>query len=200
MYFSLGLITRRKLLKENRRLSVLLKISSWQIGYNLKIYWRIYIIIVIILSTWYCGHYWPIVAAPDDRWWWLWSNWWNEAWQGKPKYSENTCTSATLSTTNPIMTWPWLEPWPPRWEVLKDMSEYMRTIVTPNNESTWYNTQNACLMMGVCRIRKIFGNTFREQKIKLQVFYFFTAVRLSLAYFSCSSTLKMEQYVSPKRW
>jgi hypothetical protein len=33
----------------------------------------------------------------------LWSNWWNEDWQGKPKYSEKTCPSATLSTTNP--TW-----------------------------------------------------------------------------------------------
>jgi hypothetical protein len=33
----------------------------------------------------------------------LWSNWWNENWQGKPKYSEKTCPSATLSATNP--TW-----------------------------------------------------------------------------------------------
>jgi hypothetical protein len=55
-------------------------------------------------STRYCGHLWPIVQAPDDRWGWLWSNWWNEDWQGKPKYSEKTCPSATLSTTNP--TWP----------------------------------------------------------------------------------------------
>jgi hypothetical protein len=47
---------------------------------------------------------WPIVPAPDDRWWWLWSNWWNVNWQGKLKYSERTCLSATLSTTNP--TWP----------------------------------------------------------------------------------------------
>jgi hypothetical protein len=31
----------------------------------------------------------------------LWSNWWNEDWQGKPKYLEKTCPSATLSTTNP---------------------------------------------------------------------------------------------------
>jgi hypothetical protein len=30
--------------------------------------------------------------------------WWNEDRQGKPKYSEKTCPSATLSTTNP--TWP----------------------------------------------------------------------------------------------
>jgi hypothetical protein len=38
---------------------------------------------------------------------WLWG-WriirWNEDWQGKPKYSEKTCQSATLSRTNP--TWP----------------------------------------------------------------------------------------------
>jgi hypothetical protein len=54
----------------------------------------------------FCGHYWPIVPAPDDRWWWLWRNWWNEYWQVKPKYSENTCPSATLSTTNPT----WLDP------------------------------------------------------------------------------------------
>jgi hypothetical protein len=45
-----------------------------------------------------------LYKSPDDRWGWLWSNWWNEGWQGKPKYSEKTCPSATLSTTNP--TWP----------------------------------------------------------------------------------------------
>jgi hypothetical protein len=46
---------------------------------------------------------WPIVPGPDDRWW-LWSNWWNVNWHGKPKYSEKTSPSATLFTTNP--TWP----------------------------------------------------------------------------------------------
>jgi hypothetical protein len=46
---------------------------------------------------------WPIVPAPDDRWW-VWSSRWNENWQGKPKYSEKTCPIATLSTTNPA--WP----------------------------------------------------------------------------------------------
>jgi hypothetical protein len=28
-------------------------------------------------------------------------DWWNGDWQGKQKYSEKTCSSATLSTTNP---------------------------------------------------------------------------------------------------
>jgi hypothetical protein len=46
--------------------------------------------------------YWPTVPALDGRW--VWSSWWNENWQGKPKHSEKTCPSATLSTTNP--TWP----------------------------------------------------------------------------------------------
>jgi hypothetical protein len=55
-------------------------------------------------SAWYCGHDWPIVPTPDDRWWWLWSNWWNDDRQGKPKYSEKTYPTAILSTTNP--TWP----------------------------------------------------------------------------------------------
>jgi hypothetical protein len=49
---------------------------------------------------------WPIVPASEDRWWWLWRNWRNEDWQRKPKYSEKTCHSATLSTTNPT----WLDP------------------------------------------------------------------------------------------
>jgi hypothetical protein len=47
---------------------------------------------------------WPIVPAPNDRRWWLWSSQWNENWQGKPMHSEKTCPSATLCTTNP--TWP----------------------------------------------------------------------------------------------
>jgi hypothetical protein len=64
------------------------------------------------LSPLYCGHFWPIVPAPDDRWGWLWSNWWNEDWQGKPKYLEKTCPSVTLSTTNP--TWPDTESNPDR--------------------------------------------------------------------------------------
>jgi hypothetical protein len=46
---------------------------------------------------------WPIVSAPDDRWW-VWSSRWYENWHGKPNYSEKTCPSATLFTTNP--TWP----------------------------------------------------------------------------------------------
>jgi hypothetical protein len=35
---------------------------------------------------------------------------WDEDWQGKPKYSEKTCPSATLSTTKSHMTRPGLEP------------------------------------------------------------------------------------------
>jgi hypothetical protein len=45
---------------------------------------------------------WPTVPGLDNKW--MWSSRWNENWQGKPKYSEKTCPSATLSTTNP--TWP----------------------------------------------------------------------------------------------
>jgi hypothetical protein len=44
----------------------------------------------------------PIVPAPGD--------YDNEDWQRKPKYSERTCPSATLSTTNPILPDPGLNP------------------------------------------------------------------------------------------
>jgi hypothetical protein len=51
--------------------------------------------------------------------------WWNEDWQGKPKYSEKTRPSATLSTTNPTnimeelvtsILGPRIEPRLPWWE------------------------------------------------------------------------------------
>jgi hypothetical protein len=44
---------------------------------------------------------WHIITAPDDRW--AWSIRWNENLQGKPKYTEKTYPSATLSNMNP--TW-----------------------------------------------------------------------------------------------
>jgi hypothetical protein len=44
------------------------------------------------------------LIGPDDGLWWMWSSPWNENWQGKPKYSEKTCPSATSSTTNPPWT------------------------------------------------------------------------------------------------
>jgi hypothetical protein len=75
----------------------------------------IYILFFFKLAGWdfgFCGHYWPIVPAPDYRWWWLWRNWWNEDWQGKAKYSEKTWLGATLSTTNPTRLDPGLNPGP----------------------------------------------------------------------------------------
>jgi hypothetical protein len=42
---------------------------------------------------------WPLFPAPGWLWWWR--IWWNEGWQGKPKYSEKIFPSSTLSTTNP---------------------------------------------------------------------------------------------------
>jgi hypothetical protein len=48
----------------------------------------------------------PQMIDEDD----FWSNWRSEDWQGKPKYSEKTCPSATLSTTKSHMTRPGLEP------------------------------------------------------------------------------------------
>jgi hypothetical protein len=43
---------------------------------------------------------WPIVQAPDDGQWWVWSSRWNE-WQEKQKYSQEAWPRTTLSATNP---------------------------------------------------------------------------------------------------
>jgi hypothetical protein len=53
-------------------------------------------------STRHVGHWMAYCTCPGWLWWWR--NWWNEYWQERPKYSEKTYPSATLSTTNP--TWP----------------------------------------------------------------------------------------------
>jgi hypothetical protein len=53
-------------------------------------------------STRHVGHWMAYCTCPGWLWWWR--IWWNEDWQGKPKYSEKTWPNSTLSTTNP--TWP----------------------------------------------------------------------------------------------
>jgi hypothetical protein len=58
---------------------------------------RIYIFFLFVPWDFgYYGHYWPIVPAPDDRWWRLWRSRWNVDLQGKPKFSEKICPSATF--------------------------------------------------------------------------------------------------------
>jgi hypothetical protein len=52
-------------------------------------------------STRHGGHWLAYCTCP--RWLWWWRIWWNEDWQGKPKYSEKTYPSATLSTINPTL-------------------------------------------------------------------------------------------------
>jgi hypothetical protein len=52
-------------------------------------------------SSWFHSVRRPLIGL---LWLWRWRIWWNEDWQGKPKYSEKTLPSATLFTTN--STWP----------------------------------------------------------------------------------------------
>jgi hypothetical protein len=81
----------------------------YKTGYLTKLF-QVHFFLLFLVGwdwvSWYRGRYWPIVPAPDDKWWWLWRNWWKKDWQGKTKYSEKTCPSATLSTTDPT----WLDP------------------------------------------------------------------------------------------
>jgi hypothetical protein len=59
---------------------------------------------------------WPFVPIPYDRLL-MWRSRLNENWQGKPKFSEKTCPSATLSTKIPHdLTLARTRP--PRWEAV----------------------------------------------------------------------------------
>jgi hypothetical protein len=103
-------------------------------------------------STWYVGHCRPIVPAPDDRWW-LWSSRWNEDWQGKPKYSEKTCPSATLSNTNP--TWPDLGSNPGR-RGGKPATNRLSYGTALKSTTFWYIMQCSPL-----KVNRRFGGTYR---------------------------------------
>jgi hypothetical protein len=67
-------------------------------------FWGVFFFLLFLVGwdwvSWYCGHYWPVLPAPNDWWWWLWRNWWNE------DCRENRSTRrkpATLPTRSP--TW-----------------------------------------------------------------------------------------------
>jgi hypothetical protein len=64
---------------------------------------RIFLIgIMWVESNWVHSALWPPMAyCASPGWLWWCRNWWNDDWQGKPKYSEKTCPSAALSTANP---------------------------------------------------------------------------------------------------
>jgi hypothetical protein len=47
-------------------------------------------------STWYCGHFWPTVPAPDDRWRWLWSSRWNENTDDGVRSQNRTCKGTNM--------------------------------------------------------------------------------------------------------
>jgi hypothetical protein len=66
---------------------------------------------LLILIVWGCSPYWihsarrPLLAyCTCPGWLSGWRIWWNKDWQMKSKYSEKTCPSASLFTTNP--SWP----------------------------------------------------------------------------------------------
>jgi hypothetical protein len=61
----------------------------------------------------------------------FWSNWWNENWQGKPKYSEKNYPGATLSTTKSHMTDPVSNPGLQRWKPATNRLRYGAAFFSP---------------------------------------------------------------------
>jgi hypothetical protein len=87
---------------------------------------------------------WPVVPAPDDRWW-VWSSRWNEDCQEKPKYSEKTCPSATC---------------PP--QIPHDLgSNPSRRGGKPATNRLSYGTTSLQSKCGGCRILHIIGVSIR---------------------------------------
>jgi hypothetical protein len=72
-------------------------------------------------------------------WFWGWTTWWNEDWQGKPKYSEKTCPSATLSNT--IFTWPDPERGGVYWQADRRLASQEHMIYTYSYIHTYIQAQ-----------------------------------------------------------
>jgi hypothetical protein len=66
-------------------------------------------------STWYVGHYWPIVRAPDDRWWRMWT-------LGGMRIGRGNRSNRRKPALVPICPpqiphdLTWVEPGPQRWD------------------------------------------------------------------------------------
>jgi hypothetical protein len=66
-----------------------------------------------------------IVPAPDDRWWWLWRNWWNEDCAGETEVlGQKLCPSASLCTTYPTWLDPGLNPGRRGWKPASNRLSY----------------------------------------------------------------------------
>jgi hypothetical protein len=83
----------------------------------------------------------------NDRWRWFWRNWWNEDWQRKPKYSEKTCPSPTLSTTNPTWLDPVLNPGRRGGKPATNRLSYGAALLRPLTSGLdhWPSEQNECI-------------------------------------------------------
>jgi hypothetical protein len=101
---------------------------------------------------------WPLVPAPDDRWW-MWSSKWNENLQGKPKFLEKTCLSANLFITNP--TWPGLG------------SKPGRRGGKPAINSLSYGTASVSLKFRVKRDKETLWTSVNNKRIKITLYYLF---------------------------
>jgi hypothetical protein len=80
-------------------------------------------------STRHVGHQLAYCIWPG--WLWGWRIWWNDGWQGKLKYSEKSCPSDTLSTTN--LTWP-------------DQARTQAATVGSQELTTWATARRRCLL------------------------------------------------------
>jgi hypothetical protein len=75
---------------------------SYLVKVNLKMY---HFFLFVLWDFEYCGHYWPIVPAPDDR-----EICGMKIGRGNGSTRKKSCPSATLSTTNPTRLDPILNP------------------------------------------------------------------------------------------
>jgi hypothetical protein len=105
---------------------------------------------------------WPIVSAPDKRWW-LWSNRWDANWHGQWKYSKKTCLSATLSTTNPTLLDPGWNPGNRRGKPATNHLSYGTALSNSYNIYTNIHLESRVYMKSACsyRVTSIWGLLLR---------------------------------------
>jgi hypothetical protein len=103
----------------------------WNLMAHKLIYWSLQLYFCLSLLFNDAVSCYVDVASVVDEWMSM-EHWWNDTERGKIKVPGDNLSQCDLATTNPIMIWPRVEPWPLLWDRSLDTSCPMAAVRASN--------------------------------------------------------------------